>query len=822
MDRSNATAECGCCGRSIRGEPVRGERGTAFCSSGCRDIRRTLGPAAEGGADSASEPGGSPRAASPAAPDGRVETFFRIDGMHSPTCEEYLESVADSVSGVSDAEASYVTETVRVAHDPEAVSAGELRESLSRTGYTAFLRDDAADSETGSAEARRSREMSGSRKRRSDEVLGLRYAAGIVFGAFLLVPYVSVMYPTHLAPYLDLAFLDAFEGAFRLTGASGFLFLRVYFVLTAVILFFTGMPVLRGAYVGLKMRRPTTDVLVAVTAVSAFAYGTGAVLLGDNDIFYDLTLVVAAVATGVAFFEASVKRGALDRLTELTVSQASEARRLDADGEPRQVSVGMLAPGDRILVRAGERIPVDGTLVGDDCTVKEAVVTGEALPVPKRTGDEVVGGAVVSGGAAVVEVSDPVTSSVDRITDSLWSIQSADHGIRRRADRLASRVAWALAALAVTVGVGAFAVGRSGPEAAMTALLGLLVATPWALGVATPLSVATSIRDAMERGVVVLDDTIFERLREVDVVVFDKTGTLTTGEMDVVSTDAPDGALAAAAALERRAAHPAAAAVVSAVDGVDGRADATQPDVREFRTHAKGVSGTVDGREVLVGSLGLFVDEGWRVAADVESAAREARGFGRLPVVVGRDGRAEGLVVVGDEPREGWAETVASLRERGVEVVVLTGDDPEATDFFAEQEAVAHVFAGVPPEGKTAAIRRLQRDHRVAMVGDGTNDAPALAAADLGISLGSGTALAADAADIAIVDDDLSLVETTFDLAAAARRRVGQNLGLALVYNGIAVPVALVGLFNPLTAMGAVVVCGGLVGLNASRPLLGD
>jgi len=832
MSDASRTCVCNVCQQPIAGDPITDNSDGPFCSSRCREISRLLGD------DTGSDSLATESAADQSASDGVTRTFLRIDGMYSPTCEAYLEHVADTQSGVVAAEASYVTETIRVDHDADTVSADELRGALSRTGYTAFLRDDAsADSDRSGT--RRSREADGLRKRRSDEVLGLRYAAGIVFGAFLMVPYVAIMYPAHLAPYFDAAFLDPFEGAFQLSGGSGFLFLRIYFVLTAIVLFFTGMPVLRGAYISLKMRRPTTDLLVAVTVVSAFCYGTGAVLLGDNNIFYDLTLVVAAVVSGVSFYETSIKQRALERLTELTVSQVNNARRLDDGDGATEVSVDSLEPGDRILVREGERIPVDGTLVGDGCSVKEAVVTGEALPVAKQTGDTIVGGAVVTDGAAVVEVGDPVTSSVDRITDSLWSIQSADHGIRRRADALAYYLATLVAGVAVAVGIWIIVSGGSLPAAVMVLLLALLVATPWALGLATPLSIATSIRDAMERGIVVLDDTIFERLREVDVVVFDKTGTLTTGQMEVVEVDAPDEALADAAALERRAAHPAAAAIVSAVDSKTDGAEAahtdgdhingdhteesvTSPagrDVRDFRTHATGVSGTVDGRDVLVGNLDLFAEHGWTVTSEIRAKAREARGFGRLPVVIGRDGCANGLVVVGDNPRQGWLDTVTSLHERGIEVAVLTGDNEEATDFFAEQEAVSYVFADVPPEGKTEAIRRFQRDHRVAMVGDGTNDAPALAQADLGISLGSGTALAADAADIAIVDDDLSLVNTTFEFARAARRRVRQNVGLAFTYNVIAVPVALMGLFNPVTAAVAVAVCGGLLAVNSSRRL---
>jgi len=830
MSDDSPTGECDVCHQPIAGDSITGDSDGLFCSTGCRDIHRLLGDT-----DTTDRLDVEPDT-DRSLPDGVTRTFFRIDGMYSSTCEAYLEHIADTQSGVVTAEASYITETIRVDHDADTVSPDDLRDALSRTGYTAFLRSDASADGDASG-TRRSREADGIRKRRSDEVLGLRYATGIVFGAFLMVPYVAIMYPAHLAPYLDAAFLDAFEGAFQLNGSSGFLFLRIYFVLTAIVLFFTGMPVLRGAYISLKMRRPTTDLLVAITVVSAFCYGTGAVLLGDNNIFYDLTLVVAAVVSGVSFYETSIKQRALERLTELTVSQVNSARRLDDGDDATEVSVDSLAPGDRILVREGERIPVDGTLVGDDCSVKEAVVTGEALPVAKRTGDEIIGGAVVTDGAAIVEVGDPVTSSVDRITDSLWSIQSADHGIQRRADELAYRLVVLVAVVAVAVGVWTVASGGPLSAGVMGVLLALLVASPWALGLATPLSVATSIRDAMERGIVVLDDTIFERLRDIDVVVFDKTGTLTTGEMEVVDVDASDEALADAAALERHAAHPAAAAIVSAVKSKAGDAEAAQTDggrvddtgttpagrdVRDFQTHATGVSGTVDGRDVLVGNLDLFAERGWTVTSEIQAKAREARGFGRLPVVIGRDGRADGIVVVGDNPRQGWLDTVTGLHERGIEVAVLTGDDEEATDFFAEQDAVSYVFADVPPEGKTEAIRRFQRDRRVAMVGDGTNDAPALAQADLGISLGSGTALAADAADIAIVDDDLSLVETTFELARAARLRVRQNVGLALAYNAIAIPVALVGLFNPVTAAIAVAVCGGLLAANSSRDLFGE
>ena len=852
-------AGCVLCGREIGSKSVDAETEGVFCSTGCRDVCRTMGPAqtTRGGEATGLERGAEETGAGSSGdeierePEG-INTFLRIDGMYSATCEAFLESVANKQEGVYDAAASYVTETIRVSHDTDLLSKTELRDALSTLGYTAYLRETVSDESAGTdSTTRQAREMGGVRKRQDDQILEFRYAAGLLFGAFLLVPYVSILYPTHLASLVDWAALSVFEGALDLGGQGGFMFLRIYLVLTGVILFFTGLPVLRGAYVGLKMRQPNTDLLVAATAVSAYLYSTVAVLVGRIDIFYDVTVIVAAAVTAATFYESSVKQRALSRLTELTVSQVDTARVYDPSDGETTVGVDELASGDRVLVKQGERIPVDGTLLESDCTVDEAVVTGESLPVLKRPGETVLGGSIVTDDAAIVEVGAGATSSIDRITTAVWKLQSADHGVKRRADRLAVRVIWLLGAAAVLVGGAAIVLGVGPIGIVRRVLLVLLVWSPWALGLATPLSVATSLEAALRRGIVIFDETVFERLRDIDTVVFDKTGTLTTGEMDVIEADAPAALLDAVAELERRASHPAANAIVTAFgrdggrdgdvrtdggeneDGEDrgrgadaGSENGTDRDrehtgrISEFTTHATGIEGVVDGTTVLIGTLGLFDELGWTVDAEIESRVVESRGFGRLPVVVGWDGTAEGLIVVGDEPREGWDDALTRLGERGTDIVVLTGDDEEATAFFSRHPHVTHVFASVPPEGKTATIRRLRAEGSVAMVGDGTNDAPALAAADLGISLGGGTALAADAADIAIADDEIGSVETAFDLAGAANRRVTQNIGVALVYNVIAVSAVALGVFNPLTAAVAVLACGGLLVANSSRRLV--
>ncbi|WP_440763547.1 heavy metal translocating P-type ATPase [Natronorubrum sp. DTA7] len=825
-----------------------------FCSSGCRQIAAELGR--PDGDDRIVE-GDSPESGSDTAEttsEEHARTFFRIDGMHSTLCEFYLESIAEGCDGVANAAASYVTETVQVDHDPERVSAADLEDALSRTGYTAYRREEAAGEDDGSAVSeiggndagttRRSREMRGLRKRRSEDVLEIRYIVGIVFGSFLLVPYVTVFYPVYLSRYTEYWLFAQYGETFA--SFDGMLFLPLFFVLTTAVLYLTGMPLLRGAYVSLKLREPSTQLLAASTIVAAFCYGTLSFLLGRPEVYYDLTILVAATVMAAVFSEETVKRTALNRLTDLTVSQVDTARVLEADGTSREIPVADVSADDRLLVRAGERIPVDGRVAEGECIVDEAVVTGESLPISKTAGDEVIGGSVVTGDAAVVDVGDRTASSIERLTRTVWNLQSADHGVQRRADELAGIALPLVAGAAVVVALAAFLLGSSTPAVASAVLLTVVVASPWALALATPCSIASSIRDALDAGIVVFDESFFERLREVDCVVFDKTGTLTTGEMTVLEAEGPDELLRAAGTLERRAAHPAAAAVAEAfADGsdaggnerarTDGGNERTRADggiadegpsetgaksVREFQRHATGVEGVVDGQRLHVGHPDFVRGAGCEFEADLEHRIEDVRADGHLPVLVGRDGHAEGLVVVGDEPRSGWADVVSALDARGVDVVVLTGDDESATGRFRDHSGVSRVFSSVPPAGKTAAIRRLREDDCVAMVGDGTNDAPALAAADLGLSLGGGTALAADAADLAIAEDDLAAVERAFALARGARGRVVQNLGLALAYNAIAIPVALAGLLSPVVTTLALMLSAALIVGNSSRALL--
>jgi Cu2+-exporting ATPase len=551
------------------------------------------------------------------------------------------------------------------------------------------------------------------------------------------------------------------------------------------------------------------DLLVALASVTAYLYSVGTALLGGTDVYFDITVVVVLVVSLGDFYEDRLKRRAAGRLTDLTEDRVSEARVRRPDG-PALVDVEDVAAGDELLVRPGERIPLDGTVVEGSGTVDESLVTGESVPVRRTVGDDVVGGGVLTDGALVVEVDDGAASTLDRLVTLLWDIQSTRPGAQRLADRLAAVFVPSVVVLAVAGAGYHLLAGASLAAAFLTGLAVLVVSCPCALGLATPLAVASGISTALDRGVVVTDGSLFERATETDVVVFDKTGTLTTGRMELLEWTGEASTLRLAAAVEQFSDHPIAEAVTDAAAPAEGT-------VEEFERHpGRGVSATVGDERVTVGRPGLF--DG--VPTDLRERYGTAVDDGHLPALVGRDGRVDGLLVAGDRPRETWSDVVSALDAAGMEVVVLTGDSREASARFERHPAVAETFAGVPPEGKAAVVERLRARGPTAMVGDGSNDAPALATADLGIALESGTRLAADAADAVVTTDDLTAVPAVFELTRSARRRIRENLGWAFLYNAVAIPLAVTGLLNPLLAALAMATSSLLVVANSARPLL--
>ena len=772
-----------------------------FCCRGCLTVARSLDGVEDRGDLDERRPDATPGEEF----DGET-TFLHVDGMHCATCESFLEMTAGEQEGVAAAEASYATDTIRVDYDPDTVSAAELPERLSVAGYSASDRADPDGEE-------------------DDAVVRFLIGGGF-FGMMAMLWYVLFLYPTYFG----------YEPIVDLGGVSGtYLFAQIW-LFASIVLFYTGYPILRGAYVSLRARRPNMDLLVSLAATSSYAYSTLALLVGQTDLYFDVTIAVVLVVTAGNYYESVVKRRATGLLADLTTTEDRTVR--TEAGEA--VAADAVEPGDRLLVRPGERVPFDGTVAEGTAAVDEALVTGESLPATKREGDAVRGGTVVTDSAVVVEVGEDAANTLDTLVRLLWEIQSSRSGVQRLVDRLATAFVPLVVAVAAVGAAATLALGAAPVDAALVGLTVLIVSCPCALGLATPLAVAAGIRDAAKRGIVVVSDAVFESAADVDTVVLDKTGTLTDGEMRLLDATAAEGipverVRERAAAVERASVHPVAEAIVAGVLGdgdaatdgaADGRdrdgaaeeVDATDaPSATDVDVFDRGVAGRVDGDEVVVGHPDCFDERGWPVPDRLREAGTAARDRGNVPVYVGWEGRARGVLAVGDEVRDGWEAVVSDLDADGRRVVVLTGDAPAAARRFADHPGIDEVFAEVPPEAKAETVRRLGADGPVAMVGDGSNDAPALAAADLGVSIASGTDLAADAADAVLLEDRLSAVPELFAVTRGTNRRLRQNLGWAFCYNAAAIPLALAGVLNPLLAALAMASSSLLVVTNSAR-----
>jgi Cu2+-exporting ATPase len=845
--------DCTLCGLETPESPVCDDDVSgSFCCRGCLEVARTLDDPAETDAETARESvaGGAEPVADAAAdpPDGE-EAYLSVDGMHCASCEAFLEGRADGCAGVAAADANYPASAMRVWHDPETTDLDTVAETVGGVGYDARPLRDATDSETDGDDsvAGDGTPTAGPQSATADdsETLG-RILVGGFFGMMVMLWYVLFLYPTYFGLPSDTLLFD-------IRGDAGAFLLGNVWVSATVVLGYTGAPLLRGAYVAVRTRRPNMDVLVSLAAVTAYLYSTVALLVGRVEVYFDVTVVVVVAVTVGSYYERRMRRRAVGKLTDLTRERITEARVRRDDGT-ETVPTDAVEDGAEVVVRPSERVPLDGEIVEGRAAVDESLVTGESVPVQREPGDAVRGGTLVTDGRLVIEADADGERTLDRVVSLLWDAR----GDGNRPQRLADALATVFVPVVLLLGVVAFLthllLGASPTDALLTGLAVLVVSCPCALGLATPLAVAAGTRELLESGVVLADDSAVEAAADVDVVAFDKTGTLTTGEMrvsEIVTAESvtEDIVLGRAAAVESHSDHPVADAVVEATREQSESLDTT---VEDFETHpGNGVSGTLeDGTRVTVGDSSLFEEDS--ISEALQTVFDRAEKGGELAVFVGwSEGSAvgerskptvRGVLVASDDHREGWQEAVASIAagtelgadpeaERegakaadpeatdGRRVVVLTGDSGAAADRIRAADGVDEVYEGLPPAAKSEVVSRLRENGTVAMVGDGSNDAPALAAADVGIAVATGTELAADAADAVLLQPDLSAVETTLSTLVATRRRIRENLVWAFGYNAVAVPAAVLGVVTPLLAAVAMAASSLLVVTNSTRSL---
>jgi Cu2+-exporting ATPase len=582
-------------------------------------------------------------------------------------------------------------------------------------------------------------------------------------------------------------------------------------VLGTVVFLYGGKPFLTGAASEVRSRQPGMMLLIAMAITVAFGASWATTLsIGgfDLDFWWELAALVTIMLLG-HWLEMRALGAASNALDALAALLPDTANKVTEDGTVLEVPTADLGVGDVVLVRPGERIPADGTVLSGSADVDEAMVTGESLPVTRSAGDRVIAGTVATDDAlrvTVTAVGDATAlAGIQRLVAQAQASSSRAQALADRAAALLFYFAAGVGALTFTV----WALLGDLNEAVTRTVTVLVIACPHALGLAIPLVIAISTERAARAGVLVKSRLALERMRTVDVVLFDKTGTLTKGQPVLTGITvaeqaglSPDALLALAAAVEGDSEHPVARAIVRAADqrAADQRVPVTAgAPAGSWRPVAPGVSAmtgrgvqaVVGGVTITVGGPALLRDTGADVPADVSRATAEwvARGAAVLHVL--RDGRVVGAVAVEDEVRPESRETVDALHRRGARVAMVTGDAHQVADAVAAQLGIDEVFAEVLPEDKDSKVAQLQaRGHRVAMVGDGTNDAAALARSEVGIAIGAGTDVAVESAGIILASDDPRAVLSVLELSRASWRLMLQNLAWASGYNLLTVPVA--------------------------------
>ena len=553
----------------------------------------------------------------------------------------------------------------------------------------------------------------------------------------------------------------------------------------------------RGAIAALRAHTLDMMVLVAVGVGAGWLYSFAVTLTGGGDVFYEASTVLTAFVLLGHWFEMRARGGANDAIRSLLDLAPPKALVL-RDGEPVEVPTAQVAVGDLLLVRPGSKVPVDGQVEDGDSEVDESMVTGESLPVHKQPGTPVIGATINRNGTLRVRASKVGADTA--LAQIVKLVQEAQNS-KAPGQRLADRAAFWLVLVALVAGtltfVGWLAAGRSLSDALLFAITVVVITCPDALGLATPTAIMVGAGLGAKRGVLFKNALALETAARVQVVVMDKTGTLTKGEPEVsdVLTDGlgEDELVALVAAVERESEHPLAEAIVNYATA---RALPAKTVSAFEAVPGYGAIATVEGHRVVVGNVRLLERE--RVASNGLAARRdELAGGGRTAISAAVDGQLAGVFGIADAPRPTAADAVESLHDAGVEVVMLTGDNQATAARIARELGIDSVIAEVLPEDKANRVAGLQQDGRVvAMVGDGVNDAPALAQADVGIAIGAGTDVAIETADIVLMRSDPVDVSTALDIGRGTLRKMRQNLGWAIGYNAIALPIA-AGAFEP-------------------------
>ena len=742
---------------------------------------------------------------------------LHVPALKDTSSAATVEAVVRKLPGIGKVTADPVAGRVSVDYETAHVSEAKLRSTISAAGYNVDDRKSTADATAEPAdqeeEARRSEYRHLMRK--------VWIAGGIS------VPVVLLSYPTLFPVLRDLPWLA--------TGSEGLLWTwRLLGILTLPILLWGGSQFFQGAWAAAKSRSANMNTLVAVGTTAAWVYSTVAVVAPQifpsaetAQTYYDVVSVVIALVVFGSALEIRAKGRTGEAMKKLIGLQAKTAR-VVRDGEELDVPIEQVLVADSIIVRPGEKIPVDGVLVVGASAVDESMVTGESIPSEKQAGDEVIGGTINRTGSFTFRATRVgADTALSNIVRMVQDAQGSKAPIQRVVDRVSGYFVPAVLITAIAAFMAWFTFG---PQPALAyAVIAfvtvLIIACPCALGLATPTSLTVGIGKAAQNGVLIRSGDALQTAMKLDAIVLDKTGTITLGKpslTDVVAGElAENEVLRLAAAVDRASEHPLAEAIVN---GARTR-QIDVPDAEDFEAiPGHGSQATVEGQLVLVGNLKFMTDRSVPAGA-LETTAEALATDGKTPMFVAVDGRLAGLVACADTVKEDSRNAIARLKALGIEVYMITGDNKRTAEAIARSVGVDHVLAEVLPADKAHEVQKLQLQGKVvAMVGDGINDAPALAQADVGIAIGTGTDVAIEASDITLISGSLRGVATAIEVSRATMRNVRQNLFGAFVYNGLGLPVAAGLLFpffgillSPILAAAAMAMSSVTVVTNANR-----
>ena len=716
-----------------------------------------------------------------------------VGGMTCASCVGRVEKKLNRLDGVS-ATVNLATASASVDYDPTLVDPATLVATVEKTGYTAAVAGPAQRD----AEETEPAEEDDYRRR-------LLVAAPLTLVVLVLM----------MAPGIPNTPVVMWAGL----------------LLATPVVLYGGWPFHRAAAVNARHGASTMDTLVSLGTLVAYGWSAYQAVTGGMHSYVEVAATVTTFLLLGRWSEARAKHRAGSALRALLRLGAKQATLLDDDGTERLVDVDLLRPGMRFLVRPGDQVATDGIVVEGRSSVDESMVSGESLPVDKTVGDEVIGATVNAGGRLVVEVTRVgADTTLSRIAALVAHAQATKAPVQRLADQISSVFVPVVLGVAVLTFVVWALLGDA--ESGFTAAVAVLViACPCALGLATPTALLVGTGRAAQLGIVIRDASVLESARRIDTVVLDKTGTVTTGEMSVHSVDTHHAdAVRLAGALESASEHPIGRAIAAYVARTGPQPwQAAPPSVSDFESQAGiGVSGLVDGRRVRVGRAPAQV----RVPAAQErgdlrsetlpfalaQAVAAARDAGLTAVLVEVDDRPVAVFSVGDTVKPSSADAVRHLHGLGLRTLLLTGDHTTTAHAVASEVGIDDVLAEVMPADKADAVETLRsRGRRVAMVGDGVNDAAALVRADLGIAMGTGTAVAIEAGDLTLMNDDLRTVADAIELSRRTLTTIRQNLFWAFAYNVVGIPVAALGLLNPMIAGAAMAASSVCVVTNSLR-----